>query len=162
MHWFQKKPVVEVKINGKGPYRFFLDTGAQGCVLDQELADDLKLPVLGEGQISSPGGKGLAAKKVRLDRLEGGDAVRSAVPAYAFDRSQLYKAKDAPRGVLSAGIFPRFLVTLDYPQSRFVIRRGQLPAPDGASVFAYDAKRPLPEIRLSVADQEVTVHLDSG
>ena len=162
MHWLMKKPMVDVKINGKGPYRFFLDTGAQGSVLDQALAEDLKLPVLGDGRVGSPGGKGLPAKKVRLDRLEVGDAVLSAVPAYAFDRSHLDRGKDSPRGVLSAGIFPGFLVTLDYPQSRLVIRRGQLPAPDSARVFTYDAKRPLPELRLSVAGQQVDVHLDSG
>ena len=162
MHWFGKRPVVEVKINAKGPYRFFLDTGAQGSVLDQGLADELKLPVVGKARVGSPGGKGLPANQVRLDRVEVGDAVLSGVPAVAFDRSFLDLGKDTPQGVLSASTFPGFLVTLDYPESRLVIRRGQLPAPDGACVFAYDAKRPLPEIRLSVAGQDVTVHLDSG
>src|SRR5262249_39558734 len=157
MHWFTKRPVVEVKINDKGPYRFILDTGAQGSVLDQGLADELKLPVVGEARVGSPGGKGIPAKQVRLDRVEVGDAVLSGVPAVAFDRSFLDRGKDTPRGVLSASTFPGFLVTLDYPQSRFVIRRGQLPAADGARVFAYDAKRPLPEIPLSVAGHEVTV-----
>src|SRR5262249_50234237 len=53
MHWFTKRPVVEVKINDKGPYRFILDTGAQGSVLDQGLADELKLPVVGEARVGS-------------------------------------------------------------------------------------------------------------
>jgi hypothetical protein len=37
-----------------------------------------------------------------------------------------------------------------------------LPPPDSVRVFAYDAKRPLPEIRLAVAGQDFNVHLDSG
>jgi hypothetical protein len=162
LYWFGKTPVVELKINGKGPFRFFLDTGAQGSVLAQDLAEELRLPVLAEARVSSPGGKGLPAKKVRLDRVELGDAVLSDVPAYAFDRSQLGRGKDAPRGVLSAGTFPGYLVTLDYPNSRLVIRPGELPAADGSRVFAYAAKRPLPELRLSIAGREVVVHLDSG
>jgi hypothetical protein len=161
-HWFGKRPVVEVKINEKGPYRLILDTGAQGSVLDRDLADELKLPAAGEARVASPGGKGAPAKQVRLDRVEVGDAVLSAVPAVAFDRLFPDRGKDVPRGVLSASLFPGFLVTLDYPQSRLVIRRGELPAPDGARVFAYDAKRPLPEIRLSIAGREVDLHLDSG
>jgi uncharacterized protein (TIGR03067 family) len=162
MHWFGKRPVVEVKINEKGPYRFFLDTGAQGSVLDQGLADELKLPVVGKARVGSPGGKGLPANQVRLDQVEVGAAVLSGVPAVAFDRAILDLSEDTPRGVLSASTFPGFLVTLDYPQSRLVIRRGQLPAANGTRVFAYDAKRPLPEIRLSVAGEDATVHLDSG
>jgi hypothetical protein len=162
MHWFIKRPVVEVKLNGKGPYRLFLDTGAQGSVLDQGLADELKLPVVGKARVGSPGGKGLPAKQVRIDRLEVGEAVLSNVRAVAFDDSLVRRDKGAPRGVLSASTFSGLLVTLDYPRSRLVIRRGQLPTPDGARVFAYDAKRPLPTLRLSVAGQDVTVHLDSG
>jgi hypothetical protein len=162
MHWFMNKPVVDVKINGKGPYRLFLDTGAQGSVLDQGLADELKLPVVGAARVSSPGGKGLAAKQVRLDQVEVGDAVLSEVPAVAFDRAFLDRGKDTPRGVLSANMFPGFLVTLDYPQSRLLVRQGELPPADGARVFAYDADRPLPEIPLSVAGQKLNIHLDSG
>jgi hypothetical protein len=162
MLWFMNKPVVDVQINGKGPYRFYLDTGAQGSVLDQGLADELKLAAVGETRVGSPGGKGLPAKQVRLDRVEVGGAVLHGVPAVSFDRTFLARGKDSPRGVLSAATFPGFLVTLDYPQSRLVILPGQLPAPDGARVFGYDAKRPLPEIRLSVSGREVNVHLDSG
>jgi hypothetical protein len=163
MYWFVRKPVVEIKINGKGPFRFYLDTGAQGCVLDQALADELKLPVIGKARVGSPGGKGVPAKRVRLDRVEVGDAVLSTVPAVSFDRSGLGAAgKDMPRGVLSTAIFSGVLVTLDYPRSRMEIRRGELPAADGKRVFDYDGKRRLPRIRLSVAGQEVDVHLDSG
>jgi hypothetical protein len=162
LHWFMNKPVVDVKINEKGPYRLFLDTGAQGSVLDQELADELKLPIVGKARVGSPGGKGLPAKQVRLDRVDVGGAALSQVPAVSFDRSSLYRGKDVPRGVLSAATFPGYLVTVDYPESRLLIRRGELPAADGVRVFGYDAKRPLPEIPLTVADQKVTVHLDSG
>jgi CubicO group peptidase (beta-lactamase class C family) len=162
MRWFMKKPVVEVKINGKGPYRLYLDTGAQGSVLDQALADELKLPVVGEARVGSPGGKGLPAKQVRLERMEIGGAVLSDLPAVAFDRSFLDRGKETPRGVLSAKTFPGFLVTLNYPQSRLTIQRGGLPDADGEKVFAYDAKRRLPQIPVSVAGRELNVHLDSG
>jgi Aspartyl protease len=36
--------VVPVSINGQGPYRFLLDTGANNTVLSAAVADSLKIP----------------------------------------------------------------------------------------------------------------------
>src|SRR5437588_10460547 len=36
--------IVPVKINGQGPYKFVLDTGATFTCIDQKLVDELKLP----------------------------------------------------------------------------------------------------------------------
>ena len=38
------RPVVDLKINGKGPYRFVLDTGATATVIGEELSRELSLP----------------------------------------------------------------------------------------------------------------------
>jgi hypothetical protein len=162
LSWFMKKPVVDLKINGKGPYRFYLDTGAGGSVLDQDLADELKLPVVGKARVGSPGGKGLPATAVRLDRVELGSANLSALPALAHQGTHVDAGPETPRGVLSAAVFPGYLVTIDYPKSRLVIRPGALPDADGVHVLGYGAGRPLPEVTLSVAGQQITVHLDSG
>src|SRR5262245_44190276 len=48
------KSVVEVKINGQGPYRFFLDTGAGGMVINGDLAKELKLPIIGSTELGDP------------------------------------------------------------------------------------------------------------
>lgn len=162
LHWARGTPVVDVKINGQGPFRFFLDTGAQGSVLGLDLANELKLPVLGESQVRSPGGKGIPSKTVRLDRLEIGAAILSKATAQAFDRSFLSRGPESPRGVLSAKSFPGYLLTLYYPKERLLIRPGELPAPDGKTIFAYDPKLPLPELPVNVAGTEITLHMDSG
>src|SRR5213593_2208651 len=36
--------IVPVKINGQGPYKFVLDTGATFTCIDAKLVDELKLP----------------------------------------------------------------------------------------------------------------------
>src|SRR5437879_4339996 len=51
--------IVPVKINGQGPYKFVLDTGATFTCIDQKLVDELKLPESG-GQF---GGGGLTANQ---------------------------------------------------------------------------------------------------
>src|SRR5205814_272541 len=48
------RPVVDVLINGKGPYRFIVDTGASHSVIDSALAKELGLPVLGETHMGDP------------------------------------------------------------------------------------------------------------
>src|SRR6188508_2577354 len=50
-------PVVEVTIGGKGPYKFAIDTGAQGHGrISTALAEQLGLPKVGEVGTPAPGG----------------------------------------------------------------------------------------------------------
>src|ERR1700688_2388512 len=44
MELFGGRPVVSVRVNGKGPFRFALDTGVTGTVVSKELAHELGLP----------------------------------------------------------------------------------------------------------------------
>src|SRR5207249_2248521 len=66
--------IVPVKINGKGPYKFVLDTGATFTCIDQKLVDELKLPEwkgpLGIGIVQPIGG---SVKFVSLDTIEVGN-----------------------------------------------------------------------------------------
>jgi hypothetical protein len=161
LRWFGGSPIVDVTINGQGPYTFYFDTGAQGTVLGLDLAEELKLPVVGEGKVSSPGGQGIPSKEVRLD-LEIGGLKLHDLPAQAFDRSQLDRNPRAPKGVLSARVFPGYLVTLDYPRDQLLIRKGELPAPDAETIFACDPREPIIAIPMTVAGQNIDVFLDSG
>jgi hypothetical protein len=161
MHWFGKKPVIEAKINGKGPYQFFFDTGAQGCVLGLDLVNELRLPVVGKGEVTSPGGKGIPSKQVRFGLDVGGLSVRD-VTAFAFDRARLYRDPAAPKGVLSPRAFSGYLVIFDFPRERFLLRKGELPAADDVTIFACDPKRRLPAIPITVAGQTVFAHVDTG
>lgn len=45
--------VAPVTINGRGPYRFIVDTGANRSVLSQDLADELGLTAIGTGEVHS-------------------------------------------------------------------------------------------------------------
>jgi Aspartyl protease len=161
MRWFGKKPVIEAKINGKGPYQFFFDTGAQGSVLGLDLVEELGLKVVGKGEVTSPGGKGIPSKQVRFGLEVGGLNVKD-VSAFAFDRARLYGDPAAPKGVLSPRAFSGYLVIFDFPRERFLIRKGELPAADDVTVFACDPKQPIPAISISVAGRKVFAHVDTG
>jgi len=157
------RPIVEVTINGAGPYRMILDTGAQGSVLDSGLADELGLPVLGEAQLGSPaGGEPVASKIVGFDGISLGDAVITGGTMVAVGLKGFFERADGPRGVLSAALFEEYLTTLDYPGRRLVIRSGSLPEPDGVEVIPYQDISGLPALPVVLAGRTFMVHMDTG
>jgi hypothetical protein len=138
------RPLVEVMINGKGPYRFILDTGATLNVVDTSVAAEL----------------GLADRPTIEEFKLGKVAVRN-VPAFTNPISKMFGADDAPRGVLSASSFPGALVQFDYPAKQIRVVKGAIAEPDGKTIFEYDPND-LPTLPVNVAGHKITVHLDTG
>lgn len=160
-----QKPVVEARINGKGPFRFFLDTGAGGTVFNDDLVAELELPVVGQARMGDPANPGaIVVDQVRVDTVEIGGGVFRDFTASSWDRSTLYGGvPNAPRGVLGLPLFRDCLLTLDYPGQNVRLDKGQLPA-DAAHVIAYqpDESGQLPVIPLEVGGLALQAHLDSG
>ena len=155
------RPVVEVRINGKGPYRFIFDTGASITVIDAELKDELKLPVAPGVKAAAPG-HGPTPAIVSVDALSVGGATLKGVTAALMPLGSLFTGDQRPRGVLSASSFPGHLVTFDYPSRRIVLRKGRLEPADTAGTLAYGADDPLPTVPIAIAGHETRVHLDTG
>jgi hypothetical protein len=159
---FSNTPVIDVHINGKGPFRMFLDTGAQGSAIDASLAKELDLPVKGKAGITSPGGQPMPADLVAIDTVRVGSFERANATAVSFDRLGLH-GPGAPRGVFSANaFFEGYLLTLDYSQQQLWIYTGELPAANGQDVFEYSATERLPVVPLQVGGKAFRLHLDSG
>ena len=154
--------IVDTMIDGKGPFPFIFDTGAQGSVIDVEFAREQGLALGQEVRVGSPGGGGRQGYLVNLEKVGIGGLSLSDVPSVAFDGLPFPRSATSPRGVLGPYSLKGLLVTLDYPSQKLVFRRGELPEPDGKEVFGWDHSRPLPEIPATVGGQAVVVHLDSG
>src|SRR6266705_6563669 len=81
--------LVPVKINGQGPYKFVLDTGATFTCIDQKLVDELKLPEwrgqLGVGVIVPKEGN---VRLVKLDTFEVGNSKATDLKACAIEFSR--------------------------------------------------------------------------
>jgi hypothetical protein len=140
---FGHRPVVEVRINGQGPFRMILDTGASGTVVD-------------------PAWVGGATGLVELQEVQIGALSWKQMPVESQPLFAGPIAPDFPKGVLSAAAFPGYLVTLDYPNKTVSIRKGELPVADGRRVFQYGEAEVLPVAPVRVAGREFNLHVDSG
>jgi len=164
LSFFHNRPVVEVRINGAGPYEFILDTGAGGgSVLNAGLSKELDLPVRGKVQLMSPGGsRPMDADVVGIETLEIGGIRISNGTAQAADLSGALGVPGMPRGVLSIADLKDLLLTIDYPGKRLIVSRGSLPEPDGRDVLAYEYLQGLPAVPVEVAGKIYTLHMDTG
>jgi len=103
--------VVPVRINGHGPYRFLLDTGASNTILSLSVADGLGI-TKGRPYTLATGGGTVAATVRKLSaftvgpaRLENVDAAVANVP--------LFKTMKVD-GVLGSDYLRRFKISIDY------------------------------------------------
>jgi hypothetical protein len=139
---FGGRPVIDVSLDGHGPYAMVLDTGASRTLVNPDWVDGRR------GRLSI---ESLAIGPVVLRQF-------AAVAQHPFGEVD----PQIPGGVLSASAFPGYVVTLDFPNRRISIQPGELPAADGRTIFQYDEDEPLPLASVHVGDQTFVVLVDSG
>lgn len=114
--------VVEVTINGEGPFELVLDTGATLTCVDRALADELELPEAsgfgGVGAIQVPT-EGVSL--VTIDSLEIGEASASDLTACTIDLSQIQDMGLEVRGLLGLNFLKNYRVTLDFERGRMTL-----------------------------------------
>ena len=157
------RPVVLAKINGKGPFRFHLDTGTSvPIVLDKQLVAELGIPLTAGKQTDLPMPDG---GEVEVGIVAIGDARFSRIRGSVSDlRGFMQGLPGAPDGILGLPLFEDCLLTLDYPEREVRLETGELAAPDGETI-EYSADRQHDygvTIELSVAGTPVKAHLDTG
>lgn len=107
--------VVQVKINGRGPYDFVFDTGATFTCLDNELTEQLKLPEW-KGPLGTvvvgPGGGGM--KLLKVDTIEVGDAKASGLTVCAVDLDRMAPPGLGIKGLVGLNFLKSYRVTIDF------------------------------------------------
>jgi predicted aspartyl protease len=159
MHAKEGIPTVTVTVNGRGPYRFGIDTGAEGYArVSTRLATELELTPVGEIMTGDPSGRSRQTMPVySLARVGLGNLTFTEVSA-----PQLALA-DAVDGMLGLELFHDLLLTLDFGRARLLAVRGELPAPDGATVLNYTpGPRGSVQLPLRIGDVNTVLNLDTG
>jgi predicted aspartyl protease/Tfp pilus assembly protein PilF len=121
------RPFVKIMINGKGPFRFVIDTGASMSVLSDRTAAALGVkPVAKGGNARAIGGSGtFPILYGLLDSIAIGETKIDTVPIYI---RTVYSAPDSPEGERSDGylglsVLSHFAVTIDYRERQMLMDR---------------------------------------
>jgi hypothetical protein len=153
--------VADVRINGKGPYRVIVDTGAygRGMRLVPSVVEELGLKQVGTIAIG-----------------DGSSANQRTVPTYAIDEMQLgdlhfhgvgVLARPLPKrkglqGILPLGLLSQRLLTLDYGKSTMRLSTGSLPRANGRDILDYRELDGGIGVDLKIAGKSYPAMLDTG
>jgi len=155
------KPFVMVMVNGKGPFRFVIDTGTGGeAFVSSELAAKLGIPQSGQILLNDPSGKGgQRVPMVVLDSLQVAGVEFTGVKAAVHNFGS---GEGVCQGLLGFALFRDYLLTLDYPNRRMALTSGDL-KPDGErSVLSFRMPEGIPIVSLAIGSTRIDAQLDSG
>lgn len=149
-------PVVEVTIGGKGPYKFAIDTGAQGAGrISTALAEELKLPKVGEVGTPAPGGAVATRPVYGAPEVSVGNLSFKNIDLVAM--ATVRGPQGEWDGVLGNELLTLLPLTLDYGNSR--VRFGGPGLSEGLPI-EFDSG--IPVLPIEAAGQKFAVHFDSG
>ena len=110
-----KRMVVPVYLNGRGPFSFVVDTGANRSVVATDVAATCSLPAAGKAEVHGIAGAE-ATNLAAVRRLSVGDVVSSGLELPVLPRGWL-----GADGLLGVDILRGRVMLLNFAQSRFEI-----------------------------------------
>ena len=149
-------PTVEVMIGDHGPYRFAIDTGAQGHGrISAALAQTLGLPTVGEAHTPAPGGT-VATRPIFgvADLRLGGLRFRNL---QLLAGAEIHGPAAGWDGILGIDLFRELTLGIDYAHNMAGARRGTL---SGGAAASFEG--PVPSVPIQVNGQTFNVTLDTG
>lgn len=155
------KPYVSVTVNGRGPYRFLIDTGTgTQALISPALAHELALPVVGHARLTDPSGQGEQRSDILLIHALGVAGVEFAEIRAVGHR--LYGEEDNCQGVLGFTLFKDWMFTLDYPGRKLMLTSGSLAEERAGSVLPFRMPDGVPIVAFHIDGQRLEAQLDSG
>ena len=156
------RPVVDIRINGRGPFPVILDTGAGIALLNADLVSELALRPSGVTRIGDPGDpEALEVDKLVLDDVAIGGATLTKVPAVAWPDDSISGQLGDVRGIIGLPVFKDCLVSLDFKALQLRLSDERLRRNDGSIPYAADDLG-LPNFAIDVAGQLANAHIDTG
>ena len=139
-------PLVEVMVNGRGPYRFLIDLGSNVVAVNNAVAVEAGGNVL----VDRPRGD-----IIRFDSVSLGSLILESVVAAGYDSLDV-------DGVLGYNVLQYQSFVLDYPNQRFAIHQAELPPPDHETVYPYSVEDRMPLLLVQIGVDSLLVNLDTG
>ena len=128
------QPYVDVYIDGRGPFNFLVDTGAN-LSLSAQTAQKIGLPLFGGSRVANAAGESAAAQYAMIADLRIGEAHVHQQNVQVLDLAHAVSGASRRHvdGVVGAEIMERFVSTFDFPNQSLTLSLDSLPHTDLAS-----------------------------
>lgn len=126
---------VPVRIDGQGPFRFIVDSGADRSVVGAALAQRLGLPVEGTALLQGMAGPSMV-ETVRVDTLSVGRTVIPGIRAPALAEADL-----GADGIIGIDALAEQRVRLDFEAKAITVEDARRPEPSADGAIVVTARR---------------------
>jgi hypothetical protein len=154
---------VDVKLNGRGPYRLLCDTGGAN-VVTPALAIELGLKTEGQLEGAGVGEKSEDISLTKIERLEIGDAFIDNQVFYVFPLGEFGRVEGiAAHGLIGYEVFKRFVVRIDYEGHRLTFAAPGSFEYTGSGVrVPFKFKDHIPQVQGEIDGIPGTFDIDTG
>lgn len=139
-------PLLEVRINGTGPWRLLVDLGSNVVLLRRSVADSAGVDILVDRDRSDV---------IRMDSIVIGGAVFHDVTGGAYDSLDV-------DGVLGFNLLDAFPFTMNYPAMQFTFLRKAVPDSTDPEIIPYVLVDRMPSVRVLIGSESLLLNLDTG
>lgn len=156
---YKDRIFVDVQINGQGPFRFIVDTGASGMGrIDKAVVEKLNLKVTGS-TLNSDGINTASIDVVNVESLSFGDLAHSQVSLLSRDYNGNRQGKDRMDGILGFDFFAGGTLEIDYVRKKLRFQNQGVLNPRDADVHAYEDS---PELPIEIQSKKLQGWVDTG
>lgn len=160
-----QKLLVDVRIDGKGPFPFVLDTGGHAILTPATVAA-LGLKTRGAGRTFGAGSGSTAISYTRVDKLQLGDAEIDGQSFLVVPMSPALtdRGEQPPiAGLLGLELFERFAVTLNFDAKRMTLQPfATATPPAGAITLPIRFTNDMPLVEATLDGQRGIFGVDTG
>jgi hypothetical protein len=156
----QGRPVLEMYVNGKGPFKFIFDTGKMGDELatDMSVTGQFNFKVVDSLRMGDPSGQhDIILPVVQIPEVMIGSLKINNVRATINPRRM-----PGVNGIIGLAFFKDYLVTLDLSQNKMILAQGELAVPDGTVIVPYENMMGIPKVQLTMGGITADAHIDCG
>ena len=152
------RPMVQLMVNGKGPYPFVFDTGSPILLVMQSLVDELGLEVVDSDELKSPmQGSPIPVDVVRVDSIALAGAAVDGLEARVLDMD----GHGLGRGIVGPALFRAHgALTLDL--ARNTISLAEDPPAGVSTWLPFGDSAPLLDVPVRIGDVVIEGHIDTG
>lgn len=160
MQIVEGRPVVDVYVDGAGPFLFVVDTGASGTLVSTSVTSELGLTPVGRAMVGDPAGGEMRTVEVfSAGATEIGGVEIGGIRLVALEDVEFFE-EIGVHGVLSPSVFAGNVMVFDFPEGELRVVPGELP--DGDGVIPYATDMPFPNAELTIGSTTIMANIDTG